>query len=259
MFSRHKQSSPLAAGPKWYAEEQTRTAEANANAHERERAEADALVEDYLDHVSAGLLSLPRARRTEIRREIEQHIAALARAHEELDDAPLKAAQKALARFGDPAKIARSFSRAWKQPISAQEATAFPGAALKQGLLWFGGAGMMTLASSTVLTTPLGTSNAGLWQCWNAAALVGIPLMAGWKVGGIAPARAAFGTFLALSLLLLVTASFCASAWTTLPYHIEPLEPVALLLAWWMPLGCASAALSARRARLRPAPFRLAR
>lgn len=260
MFSRLKRQNdpaPPVAGSKWYLDE-TSAAEAIANDSSGEqRAEADAQIEDYLDHVSAELLVLPRTRRAELRREIGQHVTALAQAHEELGAGPVEAAETALKRFGDPAKIGREFARTWKRPVTWDQATAFPGEAMKQGLLWFGGAGLLTLVSSAVLTTPLGTSNAGLWQCWNAAALVGVPLLAGWRVGVMAPVRAAFGTFLALSLLLLVAAPFC-TYFSTLPYCVEPLEPAVLLLAWWMPLGCAAAAVSARHGKRRSSRFRFA-
>jgi len=262
MFSRHKHSSPLAGPTKWYVAAEPATA-TDADAHEQARAEADALVEDYLDHVSAGLLFLPRARRMEIRREIGQHIVALARAHEELNDAPLKAAQTALVRFGDPAKIVRSFSRAWKQPVSAQEATAFPGAALKQGLLWFGGAGLFVISSLFTITAlaPLG-ANTQLASEWVAMIVLLLPIMAGWRVGQAAPARASVGTFYALSLLTFA-ASLIASRMSGgelyRPFDDLPVV-AALMFALWMPLGCAAAAVSGARAWWRrSARFRLVR
>ena len=268
MFSRHKHSSPLAGPTKRYVEAE-QTTPTDADAHEQARADADALVEDYLDHVSAQLLALPRARRMEIRAEIHQHLQALVQAHEELGDDPVTAAQAARKQFGDPAKIGRAFVQAWRPPASWEELTAFPGAATKLALGWFGGAALLTgleagaahLFFSAVPWSP------ALDRAWVLSLLITLwlaPLVAGWKVGRSRRGRPALGVFYALSLL-----TFSALPITILAVSgtsdgaTHAFREIGMVLApslgFWMPLGCASAALSARRARCGPARFRLAR
>lgn len=259
MFSRHKQSSPLAGPTKWYVAEEPATA-TDADTHEQARAEADALVEDYLDHVSAQLLALPRERRVEMRREINQHVAALAQAHEELGAGPADAAQAALKRFGDPAKIGRAFAATWKQPLTWKELTAFPAAALKQGLLWFGAAGVLFAGGATLaVLTSVTLETAQIGDRTGMVAALALPLLAGWQVGRTAPARAALGTFYALALLAFGATPFLIpSLHSSLAGLPEPLAMETVMYAAWMPLGCAAAAVSGALAR-RPGRFRLAR
>ena len=64
---------------------------------------ADALVQDYLDRLEGELAAVPRARRREILREIEDHIAAARAEGEGVTEAELRTL---LDRLGDPAAIA---------------------------------------------------------------------------------------------------------------------------------------------------------
>jgi hypothetical protein len=74
----------------------------------------DALIEDYLDHVAARLLALPRVRRVELLTELRQHLRALAAAHKELGALPGEAVRAAVHKFGDPTRIGRDYLHTWR-------------------------------------------------------------------------------------------------------------------------------------------------
>jgi len=264
MFSRHKQSPPLAEPTKWYVEAE-QTTPTDADAHEQARAEADALVEDYLDHVSAQILALPRARRTEIRGEIHQHLQALVQAHEELGDDPVTAAQAARKQFGDPAKIGRAFVQAWRPAVSREELTAFPGAAMKQGLLWFGGAALLFYLQAIASIVFFN------YVFWSPSlerlvmlCLLLLPCVAGWQVGRSGRARPSLGAFYALAALAfaflpITLLNLANTSNDGLHAFREMLSLFTPMFALWMPLGSLAAAVSGARNKWRPARFRLAR
>lgn len=69
---------------------------------------ARAAVEDYLDRVCLPLVEeLPYGARTELRREVRQHLTCLIDAYAELGEPPLRATRNALAKFGEPEAVAR--------------------------------------------------------------------------------------------------------------------------------------------------------
>jgi len=265
MFRQHKQhepqKSPVApASPaaKRYVEQAEEAVPAsieNTGAGSGQQA-ATARIEDYLDHVVAQLLALPRERRIEIRDELRQHLQAIAAAHEELGDAPDAAAAAALSKFGDPTRIGREFARTWRAALFSEDRTAFPAAAMKQGLLWFGAAGVLFLAFAAILPN---------WSSWLMDAVwkpvfVALPLAAGWRTGSAAPARSGLGAFYALATLTFATLPVSMLIfWFTDAPLVEHTVLISLMLAAWTPLGCFSAAVSGALRRWRPARFRTVR
>ena len=208
-------------------------------------------IDDYLDHVSAGLLALPDPQRMEIRRELRQHIAALAAAHEEMGSAPEAAVEAALSSFGDPARIARGFVQAWRAP-SPQERAATPWPAIRHGLRWFSGA-MALLAIEMIGMMHHYTSFGE--RLWLASFWI-LPVIAGWKTGASAPARAGLGTFYALAALAFASMPLSLPALLNLNGAPQSLVMLSPAFALWMPLGCLSASLSSAFSRKRLAWFR---
>jgi hypothetical protein len=74
-----------------------------------------ALVEDYLDRVCRPLIETHSySVRYDLRQEVGQHIRSLIRAYQEMGDASIVAAEKALVKFGEADTVARQ----WKLPAS---------------------------------------------------------------------------------------------------------------------------------------------
>ncbi len=209
-------------------------------------------IDDYLDHVSAGLLALPYPQRAEIRRELRQHIAALAAAHEEMGSTPKAAVEAALSRFGDPARIARGFVQAW-HVSSPRERMATPWLAIRHGLRWFSGA-MALLALEVIgLMHAFSGPSEGLFL----VSLWILPIIAGWKTGAAAPIRAGLGTFYALAALAFASLPISLPALLYLGSGANQLTALLTpVFAFWMPLGCLSASLSGTLSGKRAARFR---
>jgi hypothetical protein len=262
-FASEKGSETASCSPALVSSEQVEVDhDEEREASARQAAEAD--VEDYLDHVAARLLALPRARRVELRTELGQHLRALAAAHEELGASPDDAAHAAVRKFGDPARIARAFLQTWQRTPGHVTARHF----YKHALAAFAGLMLFNLVSATYLINlPPEQQRQMLPLFWPAFmiawVIIGGPLLAGWHLGRRAPerkaARAIAGALATLcvglegvALLLSPMAEF-GPIWQLLRNNCIGLGVYSLV---WIPLGSVSASVSSavhRRHRVRAA------
>jgi len=263
MFLRQK-PTPARQTARWYVE----AAATDEPRREDARAVAEALVEDYLDHVSAQLLALPQARRTELRREIGQHLRASAAAHEELGSAPDEAVRAAVRQFGDARTVGRNLARQWQRdPANASFRHDY-----KRALAAFGGLALFDVVAMTYLNqnrVPNLDLPSWLWQTFLVGwCLLGTPVVAGWRLQNRAPGLERFGSR-ALALVC-AQATICAVSGSAgmLLFPLAVLDSsslsdsacknclvMAVFGVAWMPLGLmsltAARLLTARR--LRPA------
>src|SRR5271154_5695886 len=97
-------------------------------------------VEDYLDHLTAGLLTLPYNERTALRTEVRQHLQAAVAACEEIGMEHAEAILQTLARFGEPSVLAMEFVSSYQSTGTNRKT--FPKAAYRHALALFGGVGL---------------------------------------------------------------------------------------------------------------------
>jgi hypothetical protein len=204
----------------------------------------DPRLDDYLDHVYAPLVGVvPYARRQELRAELSAHLETLAASYEELGSTPEAAVVLALQQFGEPRRLSRQWIREWIRP--AEPARVQPAwRAMLTALVCFGVASLFALfvlmADRNSLDPFVGMILVGALP----------PLLAGVVTGLLAPARHALGTFFALALLILPSIALGAFALNRIP-ESNHLAECGLVLAmiqsvYWMPIGCAAAALGGR-------------
>jgi hypothetical protein len=263
MFSRHKQT-PTHAGPtKWYAEEPTPVTATHT--HEQALVEADALVDDYLDHVSAQLLALPQERRAELRREIGQHLRATADAHQELGSAPKDAVRAAVRQFGDARTVGRNFARQWRR----DPANASFGDNYKRALAAFGGLALVNIAVMTFLNqnrVPTPDIPSWLWQTFLVGwCILGTPVVGGWRLQNGPPSRerTSSGALALVCALATICAVLGSAGMLLFPLAVRVdasslSESACKSCLWmavfgvvWMPLSLASLTIGRLRSRQR--------
>lgn len=206
-------------------------------------------VEDYLDHLSARLLTLSYVQRAGIRDEVRQHLSAAISAREELGQDTVTAVRETLHLFGTVEIVADQFIRSYAS--TGDSRSLFPWRALRRGLRIYGIAGLCVPLFLHMLMTEI---RAGLlpygpgveYFLWFLILLV-LPLLLGRAVGdaGRTP-RAGLGSLYALGILALA-ASPIAFYTAFSPGYIAWLEPWALIpyfFALWIPLACFAAGIS---------------
>lgn len=189
-------------------------------------------LELYLIAIDAKLLSLTAETRRAVLVEVRQHLEASIAAREELGIEHEAAVAEAIARFGDPARLARRFRAAYRDPASI-----FPGAAFRESLWCLGTSGTTLILLDAASwfrpeSNPLASVSAWCWMAWFFFG----PFFSGAVSGFRAPRRAALGTFYALALLALLTIPLIQ--WD-LQRTVD--IPVPLLFALWLPAGCLGA------------------
>jgi len=202
---------------------------------------ADPRIEEYLDHLCVPLMRrVPYAIRAELRVELRAHIDALIDASLELGRPPDEAVRDALMQFGDPRALGSEWLRGWNGGrLGSPVPSARPAACV--ALRCFGLATSMAVA--LVVTTALYAERLPVLGLLSVLFLVLVmPLLAGLATGWLSPARQALGTFYALALLSVIT----GLGWSVLDSRPDSVYPAGLGImhsVFWLPIGCASAAL----------------
>jgi hypothetical protein len=198
-------------------------------------------IEDYLDHICAPLVGLaPYEARQKLRAELRGHLEALVVARREIGACPEGAVREALAQFGDPRIVARQWAREWlrsQRPGRVEPARPATFVAL-------GSFGLVTVASAAIAVAAQDSRSVVpvMMALSTPIVLWGMPVVAGFVTGLIAPARHVLGTFYALALLIAITSlsGLVALRGTAL----EELLTLSLIqVFFWMPLGCATASI----------------
>jgi hypothetical protein len=212
-------------------------------------------IEDYLDQVCGRLPMLSYAERQQIREELRQHIEAMVDAYCELGEMREEAVSQALARFGRPQQVARSFFAAYWTSGERRHQSA--SAAMRKGIGVYGMAGLLTVlgvATAVELLSLPPILNSSLVTLARQAFLPSImflvPALAGWYMGAdIRTPRPALGSFFALTALcglsLPLTLLFIKSG----PFAVTALGCLNVLFFLWMPTAVIAAAFSHRMAR----------
>ena len=168
-------------------------------------------LDNWFQRLNAPLKYLPPGERQQLHEEVRQHLDALAKANEELGSTQEEARQFALAQFGDPTKIGRRMAWEWRR---GQELLSPDMAAVLYGIGVHvaASAGLVALfciaavldyfSGERILGKAGGLVTAGYF--------VGIPILAGFKLGRKYPRQAltgAFYAFLVLPVLPLLSAA----------------------------------------------------
>jgi hypothetical protein len=213
----------------------------------------DPRVEDYLDRVCAPLVGrVQYAERVELRTELRAHLEALIAACGELGVAPEEAVRQALAQFGAPGSVAQAWLRGWERTAPEARASS-PLPATWIGMRCFG---LATGIGVALLAAVANANEDGATLIAPTLALVP-PILAGFATGMRASARHALGAFFALAATIAATVgaatglSYCITgsvpwnasfdAWRSMVGNLVGLA--AIQAVFWLPLGCASAAL----------------
>jgi hypothetical protein len=223
---------------------------------------SDSRIEDYLDRVCAPLVeSVPCARRGELRRELREHLEALAASYEEVGSEASVAVEAALQQFGDPRELARRYADEWRNGTECGTSPPiWPDLCVALGC--FG-----LLSSFHTLLSAMARSAGHPAAAWVTMAIT-LPITAGLLTGLVAPWRPVRGALLAILLLSLSTpatmlvvharADTAAGGWAETVWQVGRAFAscgVAILIN--LPLGCAGAALGSRlRALVRQRPRR---
>jgi hypothetical protein len=194
----------------------------------------DPRIEDYLDRIYAPLVGwVPYEARAELRAELQAHLVSRVAAYQELGSSPDAAVREALAQSGDPQAVAREWMREWERILPRRKAPPAWYATL---------VALVCFAVSTRLICELiGAAQEGaLVPTWlgNAVAVV-LPLLAGLTTGMLSRARSVRAVLAALLLLIPLT----ALALSTDPDFNEVAGLSVRIGMFWIPIGCAAAAL----------------
>ena len=214
------------------------------NPHEGAAAAADALVEDFLDHFCAPLVGVvPFRERLALRHEIGAHVDALIAEYTFQGKAPIEATASALREMGEPWASGQAWLAQWSVGRQASPASSrLARAALARPFAFFGLATMLNLlVLEAYALTPGGGALLPLVVLFAALFPVVAGVCTGWTLPGN-PARGTLG-----ALLLLILDSLATGA-LLLP-QTDGLRFAAVQLVWWLPVGLASAHLSAALAR----------
>jgi hypothetical protein len=221
-------------------------------------ASAPRRVEAYLDQILAPLARrLPPFHQEELRRELREHLWSRVDAYRELGMAEEESVTEALRQFGGGKDFLRQWQREWTQtppqvtPGEIWEAArpAFCLSALA-----------LSLACLPALFTiyQMHRYGTGSWVFSNGEMfnhmcqsflLLFLPIMLGLTAGKYIPCRAAWGVFAALSLDMGLGAALSGIGGWMPPkaqFFSNTAGLITLLAAPWIPVACASAALSSR-------------
>ena len=212
--------------------------------------ETPALVSDYLDHLTAGLLKLPYAEREAIRTEVRLHLLASIAAFEEIGEPQEQAIRQAMAQFGNPGRLAQGFMRSWES--TGRNRHAFPRATMFHAMRFFGPSALLVfLFLSILMQIPNPVADAGSVSF---CVFVGVPIWGGWRMSIYR--RAALGTFYGIGALATAMIPILIFA-ELLPLSLAHLPYLAAICAGWAPIAAISAAVSQLYNRWRPSEWRL--
>jgi hypothetical protein len=194
----------------------------------------DPRIEDYLDRIYAPLVGwVPYAARTELRAELQAHLASRVAAYQELGSSPDAAVREALAQSGDPQAVVREWVREWERILPRRKAPP----AWYSTLVALGCFGVAVKLLFELITAALAGAPVPAWL--GDPVIILLPLMAGLTTGVLSRARSAQAVLSALLLLIPLT----ALALSTEPDFNGVAGPAVQLGMFWIPIGCASAAL----------------
>jgi hypothetical protein len=217
-------------------------------------------VEAYLDQVLAPLTrSLSAFHQQELRRELRTHLWERVSAYQELGHSENDAVTEALRQFGGAEDFLKQWRLEWQktppQAVLREIATA-----TRCALLLSLPALLMTCPGSTawqhiIYQTQLAWAPKWMQLCgftevtsgWASFGLdlILLPLAVGTAVGRLVPRRAGLGMLTALTLEIVLTDWYLLPAVLNLGWFTERLsEQIFLCSMSWLPLACASAALS---------------
>jgi hypothetical protein len=212
-------------------------------------ATTDERVEEYLDQVCGRLLTLSFAERRQIRDELRSHIEAMADALMELGEARSEAVTQALAKFGKPERVARSFVTAYLSSGSARLAS--PAASFGKAMRVYGTAALLmivfVLALTGLATTPHAPgfvksfAHSGLWTTITMI----VPALAGAYMGAdLRTQRPGFGSFLGLAAWCGISLPLVVLLFTTNTGPMTLLGVMNYIFFCWIPTATLSATIS---------------
>jgi hypothetical protein len=225
--------------------------------------ETDPRIEDYLDQIYAPLVGwVPYAARVELRAELQAHLASRVAAYQELGSSPDAAVREALAQSGDPQAVVREWVREWERILPRRKAPP----AWYSTLVALGCFAVATklgfglIAAAVASGGPDGLPHVGQlgYPLFYAALAVLLPMLAGLTTGVLLRARAAQAVLAALVMLIPWAIYGLPSTGNPDFDSNSSLAEFAVLQgAFWIPIGCVSAALGGwLRGRREPAPKR---
>ncbi len=219
-----------------------------------------ARVDAYLDQVLAPLTRrLSRSQQEELRRELNAHLWERINASQELGQSEDDAVTEALRQFGGAEDFLKQWRREWLKttPLATLREI---GAATCTALLLSLPALLMTCPGSLVWPhtlfvnqldwmpdwlrlTPVAYVTSG-WTSFGLNLII-LPLAVGAAAGRLAPQRAAVGMLAALTAEMVLTDWYLLPAVLNLGWFGERLsEQIFFCSVLWLPLACASAALT---------------
>jgi hypothetical protein len=223
---------------------------------ENSSASNSARLEAYLDQVLAPLTPrLSAFQRDELRRELRAHLWERVSAYGELGMTEDQAITEALRQFGGAEDFLRQWQREWRR-TPPQAVLREIAAATRCALLLSLPALLVTCPGSQVWGNTLDRWMPNWMQSWPIAYitsgwgsfeldLILLPLAVGAAVGRLAPQRAALGMLAALTVEIVLTDWYLLPAVLNLGRFMECLsEQIFICSISWLPLACASAALS---------------
>jgi len=209
--------------------------------------ETDPRIEDYLDQIYVPLVGwVPYAARAELRAELQAHLESRVAAYQELGSSPDTAVREALAQSGDPQTVAREWMREWERILPRRKAPP----AWYSTLVALGCFAVATrlgfglIAAAEASGGPDGLLHVGQlgYPLFYAALAVLLPMLAGLTTGALLRARSAQAVLAAL--VMLIPWAIYGLPSTGDPDVKSNLAGFAVLQgAFWIPIGCVSAAL----------------
>lgn len=221
-------------------------------------ASAPRRVEAYLDQILAPLArKLSPFHREELRRELREHLWARVDAYRELGQSEEEAVTEALRQFGGGKDFLRQWRREWTQARQKSTLREVWEAARPAFCLSALALSLACLPALFVIHQ-MHRYGTGSWVFSNGEMfnhmsqsflLLFLPIMLGLTAGKYIPRRAAWGVFAALSLDMGLGAALSGIGGWIPPkaqFFSNNAGLVTLLAAPWIPVACASAALSSR-------------
>lgn len=206
--------------------------------------EADARLEDFLDHFCAPLIGVvPYRERVALRHELGAHLDALIAEYTFHGQTPACAVASALGEMGEPWASGQAWLAEWSVGRQASPASSrLARAALARPFAFFGVATMLNL----LLLEQCALTPGGGWLLPLVVVFAVLsPVVCGVCVGASQPGHPTRGL---LPALLVLALDSLATGLLMLPSG-DGLRFAAFQLLWWVPVGLASASLTAALVR----------
>jgi len=196
-------------------------------------------IEDFLDHLCAPLIGIvPYRERLAFRQEAHAHIDGLIREFQYEGQEPMAATESALREFGEPWQVGQAFLQEWSQGTPGQLQA---GQIRKATWTAFGGFGVASMLTLLILESNTPQPSDGTLVLMAGMLAFCSPFVAGGFVGAMAPVQAKRGIGISLGILILHSCAVGA----LMPSGREELLFALWQLCFWLPMGIASAALTA--------------